>query len=309
MLLKLRKFFGGILMVISVVFGTVAVGVGYGEPIVITLFIYLLIGVLPFILALFLLKGRKAIQLNRSGLRSFLVSKGVRIYVYITIIIPTLLKSIDTLNSNNMERLSDPGDVYFTRLTVEWLGYTSVIVGLIAFISFTGVFVVLGWKNSYLYLRYMLVISLSLSIILAAMMHNDYKAINQDGLVISTLGNNEEISWSDVKHAYLKARVTSDGFSKTSGSSFKWEFEFHLKNGETEEFGPFSYSTYNLEDSINIKELLADKNISLTTDQLSDKEWSFVQIEMDYEEEAKPEDFYSIFQYDPKTREYYDIQY
>ena len=47
----------------------------------------------------------------------------------------------------------------------------------------------------------------------------------------------------------------------------------------------------------------------LTTDRLLDEEWEYVQIDMDYEEEAKPEDFYSVFQYDPKTREYYDIQY
>jgi len=126
----------------------------------------------------------------------------------------------------------------------EWLGYTSMFAGLTAFISFTGIFVVFGWKNSYLYLKYMLIISLSLSIILSVIMHNDYKAINQDGLVISTLGQKEEIYWSKFKHAYLKANVTRDGFSKTSGSSFNWEFDFHLKNGETEEFGSFSYSTY-----------------------------------------------------------------
>jgi hypothetical protein len=77
--------------------------------------------------------------------------------------------------------------------------------------------------------------------------------------------------------------------------AFKWKFVFLLKNGKTEEFGPFSYSKYSLEDSIKIKEPLADKKISLTTDQLLAKEWDFVEIDMDYEEDANPKDFYTLF--------------
>lgn len=296
------------MMIISVIFGAVSVGIGYGEPIVITLIMYLLTGILPLIIAFFLFEGRQAIKFNISSLRSLLVNPRVRIYVLITIITPILLNSLDTLKFSKVDRLLSPGDVYFANISIEWLGYTLVFAGLTAFMAFAGVFV-LGWKNSKNSLRYTFIITLTLSIFISVIINNDYKAINQDGLVIRTLGNKEEISWSDVKHVNLKGSVTSDGFSKTSGSSFKWKFEFLLKNGETEEFGPFSYSKYNLEDSINIKELLADKNISLTTDQLLDEEWEYVQIDMDYEEEAKPEDFYSVFQYDPKTREYYYIQY
>ncbi len=168
--------------------------------------------------------------------------------------------------------------------------------------AFAGVFV-LGWKNSKKSLRNTFIVSFALAIFISVIINNDFKAINQEGLVISTLGNKEEIPWSDVKHVNLKGSITSDGLSKTSGSSFKWKFEFLLKNGQSEEFGPFSYTEYNLEDSLNSKELLADKHISLTTERLFDKEWEFVQIDMDYEEEAKPEDFYSIFQYNPQTGE------
>ena len=267
-----------------------------------------LTGILPLIIALFLFEGRQAIKFNISSLHLLLVNPGVRIYVLITIITPILLNSLDTLKFSNVDRLSSPGDVYFASLSVEWLGYMLVFAGLIAFMAFAGLFV-LGWKNSRKPLRYTFIITFILSIFISVIINNDYKAINQNGLVISSLGNKEEISWSDVKHVNLKGSITSDGFSKTSGSSFKWKFEFFLKNGETEHFGPFSYSEYSLEDSLNIKKLLADKNISLTTDQLLDKEWEYVQIDMDYEEGAKPEDFYSVFQYDPKTREYYDIQY
>ncbi|UHA58718.1 hypothetical protein KDJ21_018035 [Metabacillus litoralis] len=212
------------------------------------------------------------------------------------------------MGRNKLERLAGPGNVYFANISEGWLGYTIVFVSLITFMSFAGIFV-LGWKNSKHSLRYTFIINLIFTILISVMINDDYKAINQDELIISTLGKKEKIPWSDVKHAYLKGKITSDGFKKSSGSSFKWKFEFVLKNGDTEEFGPFTYFKYNLKDSLNIKKLLADKNISLTIDQLSDEEWEYVQIDMDYEEEVKPEDFYSLFQYDPKSGQYYYIHY
>lgn len=303
-----RKLFGRILLFISTVFGALTVGTSFGEPIVVILFIYLLTSVLPAILALFLLKGRQAIVFNRWGLKSFFLSKGVRIYVLITIITPILIMSIDTLHFSNWDRLSSPEDVYFANLSVEWMGYASIITGLTAFIFFIGIFV-FGWKDSHAFHRYTFILSLSLAIILSVVMRNDYKAINPDGLVISTFGEKEEISWSDVEYAYLTGELNRKGYRSNVSNHFEWEFEFLLKNGETETFGPFSYTDYNLEASKNIKELLADKRISLTTERLTDKEWDYVQIDMDYEEEAKPEDFYSVFQYDPETQEYYNIPY
>lgn len=306
--MKIRKFFGVLLLIISVIFGAVSIGMGYGEPIVITLIMYLILGIFPLILALLLFKGKSAIKFKVSNLRSLFVNQRVRVYVLITIITPIVLNFVDSLGRNKLERLAGPGNIYFANISEGWLGYTIVFVSLITFISFAGIFV-LGWKNSKHSLRYTFIINLIFTILISVMINDDYKAINQDELIISTLGKKEKIPWSDVKHAYLKGKITSDGFKKSSGSSFKWKFEFVLKNGDTEEFGPFTYFKYNLKDSLNIKKLLADKNISLTIDQLSDEEWEYVQIDMDYEEEVKPEDFYSLFQYDPKSGQYYYIHY
>lgn len=306
--MKIRKFFGVLLLIISVIFGAVSIGMGYGEPIVITLIMYLILGIFPLILALLLFKGKSAIKFKVSNLRSLFVNQRVRVYVLITIITPIVLNFVDSLGRNKLERLAGPGNIYFANISEGWLGYTIVFVSLITFISFAGIFV-LGWKNSKHSLRYTFIINLIFTILISVMINDDYKAINQDELIISTLGKKEKIPWSDVKHAYLKGKITSDGFKKSSGSSFNWKFEFVLKNGDTEEFGPFTYFKYNLKDSLNIKKLLADKDISLTIDQLSDEEWEYVQIDMDYEEEVKPEDFYSLFQYDPKSGQYYYIHY
>jgi len=295
-------------LIISVIFGAVSIGMGYGEPIVITLIMYLILGIFPLILALLIFKGKSAIKFKVSNLRSLFVNQRVRVYVLLTIITPILLNFVDSLGRNKLERLAGPGNIYFANISEGWLGYTIVFVSLITFMSFAGIFV-LGWKNSKHSLRYTFIINLIFTILISVMINDDYKAINQDELIISTLGKKEKIPWSDVKHAYLKGKITSDGFKKSSGSSFKWKFEFVLKNGDTEEFGPFTYFKYNLKDSLNIKKLLADKNISLTIDQLSDEEWEYVQIDMDYEEEVKPEDFYSLFQYDPKSGQYYYIHY
>ena len=306
--MKIRKFFGVLLLIISVIFGAVSIGLGYGEPVVITLIMYLILGIFPLILALLLFKGKSAIKFKVSNLCSLFVNQRVRVYVLITIITPIVLNFVDSLGRNKLERLAGPGNVYFANISEGWLGYTIVFVSLVTFMSFAGIFV-LGWKNSKHSLRYTFIINLIFTILISVMINDDYKAINQDELIISTLGKKEKIPWSDVKHAYLKGKITSDGFKKSSGSSFKWKFEFVLKNGDTEEFGPFTYFKYNLKDSLNIKKLLADKNISLTIDQLSDEEWEYVQIDMDYEEEVKPEDFYSLFQYDPKSGQYYYIHY
>ncbi|PMC37863.1 hypothetical protein CJ195_09650 [Bacillus sp. UMB0899] len=309
MLLKLRKFLGGILIIISFIMGATSVGIGFGEPIFVTIIMYLLLGILPLILAFFLIEGKQMFKkLTISNFRSLLVNPGVRVYVFITIITPVLLNILDTLKFSNMDRLSSPGDVYFANISVEWLGYIIVFAGLTAFMSFARLFAV-GWKKCEKHIRYAFILSFTIAIFISVIINNDYKTINQNGLVISTLGNKEEIPWSDVEHVYLKGSITSDGFSKTSGSSFKWKFEFLLKNGESEEFGSFTYLKDNLEDSLNIKELLAEKKISVTSDRLFDEEWDYVQIDMKYEEEAKPEDFYSIFNYDPKTGEYYYIPY
>ncbi|MCM3163441.1 hypothetical protein [Metabacillus litoralis] len=308
MIIKIRKFFGVLLLIISVIFGAVSIGMGYGEPIVITLIMYLILGIFPLILALLIFKGKSAIKFKVSNLRSLFVNQRVRVYVLLTIITPILLNFVDSLGRNKLERLAGPGNIYFANISEGWLGYTIVFVSLITFMSFAGIFV-LGWKNSKHSLRYTFIINLIFTILISVMINDDYKAINQDELIISTLGKKEKIPWSDVKHAYLKGKITSDGFKKSSGSSFKWKFEFVLKNGDTEEFGPFTYFKYNLKDSLNIKKLLADKNISLTIDQLLDEEWEYVQIDMEYEEEVKPEDFYSLFQYDPKSGQYYYIHY
>lgn len=308
MLREIRKFFGGVMMIIAFIFGTVSIGIGFGEPIVITLMMYVLTGIFPLIISLFLLEERFARTFTFSNFHLIFRKQIVRIYVFITIITPIFLNVLDSMKFSNVDRLSRPGDVYFTTISVEWLGYMLVIAGLTAFITFAGIFV-LGWKNSNQFLRYTFILSLPLFIFMSVIMNDDFKAINQDGLVINTIGNKAEMSWSEVKHVNLNGSITRDGYTKTSGRSFKWEFEFLLENGETEEFGPFTYSKHNLESSLNIKDLLAEKNISLTTDRLLEEEWNFVQIDMDYEEGTNPESFYSIFQYDPKTGEYYDIQY
>lgn len=68
------------------------------------------------------------------------------------------------------------------------VGYLLVFTGLLAYITFVGIFVI-GWKESNNLHRCIFIISLTISIFISVMMNNDYKAINQEGLAISTFGN------------------------------------------------------------------------------------------------------------------------
>lgn len=218
---------------------------GFGGPILPIIIMFIGTSILPLVLAIFLYEGIKAFSFNSSSFRSLLTHTGVRVYVLITIITPLLLGVLQSFNFSNIDRLSSPGDVYFKNYSVEWLGYTAIFAGLFAFMCFIGLFV-RGWKKSKTTVKFLFVFSFALATLISVITHNNYKAINQAGLVISTSGNTENISWSEVKHVNLKGNISSDGFSRNSGSSFKWKFVFLLKNGETQEFGPFAYSKYNL---------------------------------------------------------------
>ncbi len=115
------------MMILSFIFGALSIGIGYGEPIFITLIMYLLTGILPLFIAFFLFEGKQIFKrkFSISRFRSLFVNPGVRVYVFITIIIPILLNILDTLKFSNMDRLSKPGDVYFAEYIHRMVGLYS----------------------------------------------------------------------------------------------------------------------------------------------------------------------------------------
>jgi hypothetical protein len=58
-----------------------------------------------------------------------------------------------------------------------------------------------------------------------------------------------------------------------------------------------------------IKNKIMAERIPLSTEALSEDEWDFVELDMEFEEEANPKDFYTLFQYNPETKDYYDLPF
>lgn len=69
--------------------------------------------------------------------------------------------------------------------------------------------------------------------------------------------------------------------------------------------GPFYYGNRYLDASLDIKKLIIEKRISMSTDRISKKEWCFIEVDMEYHE-GSPEDFYTFFQFDPESKKYYN---
>jgi hypothetical protein len=159
-------------------------------------------------------------------------------------------------------------------------------------------------KNTETLFKWMLVFSLIFSLASGFFTRSDYNAIKTDGLQLSPFGEKEEVSWADIEYAEI------DGYiSGGKDSDFEWRFYFKLRDGRAIDFGPFGYHKYGLDKSLEIKDLLKEKKIPWTVYNLTNKEWEYVKIDMDYEEDANPEDFYAIFQYDPDQKEYYSIPF
>jgi hypothetical protein len=74
------------------------------------------------------------------------------------------------------------------------------------------------------------------------------------------------------------------------------------------EFNSFGYTSSGIKNSLKIKKKVKEKGIPFSSDSLSEKEWRIVQKEMKEQEDEKtppnPEDFYSLFEYNPIEKRY-----
>lgn len=290
---KLKKYVGILICIFSGMFAIASAIRLFEDSVPVVLTMYILVGIVPFSIGIYLLKGKGAFDLKKSTLPEY------RVFVWVTFAAPALLSGIQHFSWKN-----NSGDfLYMDNLTQEWVGYLLVITGMMAYFS-AGRWFVAGWKNTETHVKWILAVSLTISIATGFITRNDYNAIHKDGLLLSPFGEKEKIHWSEIKYAEIDGYVSGG-----RDSDFVWRFYFNLKDGRVVNFGPFGYNKYGLEDSLAIKELLKEQQISWTVYNLTEKEWEYVEVDMKYDEEAKPEDFYAVFQYNPSKKEYYSIPF
>ncbi|WP_059172553.1 hypothetical protein [Bacillus sp. FJAT-27445] len=262
---------------------------------------YLIMGVGVFLVGLFILIGTKMFS-------SYIFkSKSLRSFLFLTTVGPFSLNLLDWWRNGQYRNLANLKDVWLMPGSFGWLDYFLCGTG-VAFLFTMGAIFIFGSKETGKYVISLCVVSLLLTSVLFYITMNDYEAIRADGIVIQKLGDKEEIAWSKVRHVDILGYLSRDGASKTSTRSFKWEFVFYLNDGTKKAIGPFKYNDYFLTGSLDIKKLIMDKKIQMATDRITEEEWGFIKVDMKYEV-GNRDDFYEIFQYDPKTKEYYSITY
>ncbi|RHW41650.1 hypothetical protein D1B31_08000 [Neobacillus notoginsengisoli] len=262
---------------------------------------YLVMGLGIFLVGLFLLKGKV--------LFSFKLFKNyyLRAYLVITIGEPLSYEVFDQWRLGKFRKLADLKDVWMFPGSIGWLNLFIYSMGA-AFILTAAYIFIVGLKESGKNVILLCVFSLLLTAFSVYITKNDFEAIRTDGIVTHKLGKKEEIAWSEVRHVDILGYLSEDGVSKNRTRSFKWDFVFYLNDGTEKRIGPFLYSEFYLNGSLDIKKLIIEKKIPMATDKITKEEWGFIKVHMEYED-GNPEDFYSVFQYNPEAKEYYSIPY
>ncbi|MFZ2462914.1 MAG: hypothetical protein WAW77_04675 [Caldibacillus thermoamylovorans] len=295
-LTKVKKVVSYIIIILSFITGIAATATAEWDDLFINIFLYLLFGGLPFTIGIIMLEGLKEGKENAWG--------KFRFYTGISFLAPILLKIIVYFNDKNTNRISTPTDIYITNYQ-DFIGLIIIFTGFYAFCLFIVIYIV-GFKvEKELYIS--LVVAFLISAGLSIYGKNDYYAIREEGLFLSSKEEQIAIPWEDVESVRIEAALVSD-IGKYSSKDFEWEFIFYLKEHEPVKFSGFGYDEPSLTYSHQIKNVIMENKISMSIDSISEKEWEFLEVDME-DDEIKPDDFYKLFQYNPETNEYYDINY
>lgn len=299
LLQKLKKIAGVLLIIAALIMGITAVGIAEWKRPFFSIVFYLMIGLIPFLLGILLLAGIKGFKEGIWG--------PLRVFTGITVILPLTLQLADYLKERKIQLVSSPNDIYLDSAGIpDWLAWVIIFAGITAFFTFLAMYV--AWfkvpKNVYILFS----ISIILCIFIPLLTKGDFRAIRNDGLVTSVQEEYNEVPWSKMERVFLNGYI-EEAIGKSGSDEYVWEFIFYTKEGEKEAFGPFGYSDYNLETSHAIKNKIMAERIPLSTEALSEDEWDFVELDMEFEEEANPKDFYTLFQYNPETKDYYDLPF
>ena len=226
-----------------------------------------------------------------------------RVFTGITIIIPFSVKLYPYFFNEQQAQLLDRANIYVDAIaqpTFFSMGVVvALIVGVIALLSIY----INGFKLSKkIYVLFgMSAISLAIMYFIA---EKEYKAINDDGIIVSAEESQQEFAWADIESVYLSSYVSSENTKK-----YVWEFVFYVKDGEEITIGPFRYEQDAIATSLAIKDKIMEQKIAMYLDGLTDEDWQYVQSDMDGQTDVNPQDFYTLIQYNPETKEYYDMPY
>lgn len=226
-----------------------------------------------------------------------------RVFTSITIIIPFGVKLYPYFLDEQQQQLLGKTNVYLDAIARPAFFSVGVIVALIVGVITLLSIYINGFKLSKKIYFLFVVSAISLAI-MYFITEKDYKAINDDGIIVSAEESQQTVAWTDVESVYLSSYVSSKNSKK-----YVWEFVFYVKDGEEITIGPFRYEQDAIATSLAIKDKIMQQKIAMYLDGLTDEDWQYVQSDMDGQIDVNPQDFYTLIQYNPETKEYYDMPY
>lgn len=226
-----------------------------------------------------------------------------RVFTGLTIIIPFGVKLYPYFLDEQQEQLLGGVNIYLDAIARPAFFSAGVVVALIV-----GVIALLSIYINWFKLSKKIYFLFGVSAISLAIMYfiteKDYKAINDDGIIVSAQESQQIVAWTDIESVYLSSYVSSENARK-----YVWEFVFYVKDGEEITIGPFRYEQDAIATSLAIKDKIMQQKIAMYLDGLTDEDWQYVQSDMDGQIDVNPQDFYTLIQYNPETKEYYDMPY
>lgn len=226
-----------------------------------------------------------------------------RVFTGITIIIPFAVKLYPYFLNEEQEQLLGRANIYLDAIARPAFFSAGVVVALVVGVITLLSIYINGFKLSKKIYFLFVVSAISLAI-MYVITEKDYKAINDDGIIVSAEESQQTVAWEDVESVYLSSYVSSENARK-----YVWEFVFYVKDGEEITIGPFRYEQDAIATSLAIKEKIMQQKIAMYLDGLTDEDWQYVQSDMDGQIDVNPQDFYTLIQYNPETKEYYDMPY
>ena len=255
---------------------------------------YMFLAILPFSLGYF--------WINKKSFKKEYWFR-FRVFTGITIVIPFGFKLYPYFLNEQQQQIFNRANIYLDAIARPAFFTVGVVVALVV-----GVIPLLSIYINWFKLSKKMYFLFSMSAISLAIMYfmteKDYKAINDDGIIVSAEESQQEIAWTDIESVYLSSYVSSDNAKK-----YVWEFVFYLKDGGEIIIGPFRYEQDTIATSLTIKEKIMQQKIAMYLDGLTDEDWQYVQSDMEGQTDVDSQDFYTLIQYNPETKEYYDMPY
>ena len=293
-----KRLISYMLILLSVIVGTMIIMMGdWKNEFLFGLASYMFLAILPFSLGYF--------WINKKSFKKEYWFR-FRFFTAITILIPAAFRLYETF-FKKQEEMSITTDIYRDAVPAPVLLSAGVVVVLIV-----GVITLLSIYINWFAISKKIYVLFGISVISLAFMYffneKDYKAINEDGIVISLDDTQQEFTWADIESVYLSSYVSGDSSRKVA-NQYVWEFIFYLKDGEEITIGPFHYEQDTIATSLTIKDKIMQQKIAMYLDGLTDEDWQYVQSDMEVQTDVNPQDFYTLIQYNPETNEYYDMPY